>query len=101
MNKTFQDRLVRELRLRGISTMEAGNAFLPKFMTDHNRRFGRLPRNPHDADRLLQSDEDLAHLFAHQAGRKVPTNLVVHLQRMAFLVASGPDTPTRCPWPGR
>jgi hypothetical protein len=29
MNKTLQDRLVKELRLRGISTMETGNAFLP------------------------------------------------------------------------
>jgi hypothetical protein len=29
MNKTLHDRLVKELRLRGISTMEAGNVFLP------------------------------------------------------------------------
>jgi hypothetical protein len=39
MNKTLQDRLVKELRLRGISTMEAGNAFLPGFMADYNQRF--------------------------------------------------------------
>ena len=37
MNKTLQDRLVKELRLRGISTMEAGNAFLPEFMADYNQ----------------------------------------------------------------
>ena len=33
-NKTLQDRLVKELRLAGVSTMEAGNAFLPTFMAD-------------------------------------------------------------------
>ena len=32
MNRTLQDRLVKELRLAGISNIEAGNAFLPGFM---------------------------------------------------------------------
>jgi hypothetical protein len=35
---TLQDRLVKELRLRGISTPEAGNAYLPEFQADHNAR---------------------------------------------------------------
>ena len=38
---TLQDRLVSELRLRGIATPEAANAFLPAFLTDFNRRFAR------------------------------------------------------------
>ena len=42
-NGTLQDRLVKEMRLAGISTLEAGNAFLPAFMADFNRR---LPRRP-------------------------------------------------------
>jgi hypothetical protein len=33
-NGTLQDRLVKEMRLAGISTIEAGNAFLPAFMED-------------------------------------------------------------------
>jgi hypothetical protein len=36
MNSTLQDRLVKELRLRAISTMEAGNAFAPTFIEDFN-----------------------------------------------------------------
>jgi len=43
---TLQDRLVKELRLRSISTPEAGNAFLPLFRADYNRRFGREPLSP-------------------------------------------------------
>lgn len=85
MNKTLQDRLVKELRLRDISTMSAANAFLPEFMAAHNRRFGRPPRNPHDAHRPLQGDEDLDHIFALQEDRKLTANLVVHFQRMAYL----------------
>ena len=38
-NRTLQDRLVKEMRLRGIDGMEAGNAYLPEFMADFNRRF--------------------------------------------------------------
>jgi hypothetical protein len=50
-NGTLQDRLVKEMRLAGISTMEAGNAFLPAFMEDYNRRFAkaRLAREFLDA----------------------------------------------------
>jgi hypothetical protein len=46
MNKTLQDRLVKELRLHQVSSMDAGNAFLPEFMEDFNRQFARPPRSP-------------------------------------------------------
>jgi hypothetical protein len=42
---TLQDRLVKELRLAGISTIEAANAWLPGFVEDYNKRFGRVPAN--------------------------------------------------------
>lgn len=32
--RSFQDRLVSELRLRGITTIEAANEFLPGFLAD-------------------------------------------------------------------
>src|SRR3954463_13506233 len=40
-HKTLQDRLVKELRLAGIGTIEAANAFLPAFMADYNARFAK------------------------------------------------------------
>lgn len=48
-NLTLQDRLVKELRLRNISTREAANAYAPSFIADFNRRFGKPPRSDHDA----------------------------------------------------
>ncbi|MGI8423214.1 MAG: ISNCY family transposase [Chloroflexota bacterium] len=58
---TLQDRLVSELRLRGITTRAAANAFLPEFIADFNRRFARAPAvaapvwrpAPRDLDRIL------------------------------------------------
>ncbi|PYE22291.1 integrase-like protein, partial [Rhizobium sp. PP-CC-3A-592] len=43
MNRTLQDRLVKDLRLAGIDNMEAGNAFLPDFMESYNTRFAVTP----------------------------------------------------------
>jgi transposase len=58
---TLQDRLVSELRLRGLATLEAAAAFLPEFIADYNRRFARPAaapggvwrRPPPDLDRIL------------------------------------------------
>jgi hypothetical protein len=38
---TLQDRLVKELRLEGISSIEAANAFMPRFIDDYNTRLRR------------------------------------------------------------
>lgn len=42
-NQTLQDRLVKEMRLQGISSQEAANAWLPQFMRAFNRRFAVKP----------------------------------------------------------
>jgi hypothetical protein len=44
--QTLQDRLVSELRLRRIATLEAANAYLPTFLADYNRRFTCPPIRP-------------------------------------------------------
>ncbi len=44
-NKTLQDRLVKELRLQGVSTIAAGNQLLPGFLADYNAYFGKEPQN--------------------------------------------------------
>jgi transposase len=40
---TLQDRLVSELRVRGIRTVDAAQAYLAEFIADFNRRFGKPP----------------------------------------------------------
>jgi len=92
MNQTLQDRLVKELRLRGISNMNDGNAFLPEFMKDYNGRFARAPQGAHDAHRPLQAGEDLAQTFAWQEERTMSRNLTVHFKRVTYLIEPGPET---------
>ena len=40
---TLQSRLISELRLRGITAIEAANSYLPEFARDYNRRFAVKP----------------------------------------------------------
>ena len=59
-NAVFQDRLVKELRLRNISDLEQVNALLKKFFpTDLNRRYGVAPRREVNLHRVLPPDLDL------------------------------------------
>lgn len=85
-NKTLQDRLVKELRLRGISDVVAGQAYLPEFQEDHNRRFARPPRNSFDAHRPVHDDEDLETIFTLQDQRKVSENLTVNHKRVLYVL---------------
>lgn len=58
-NRTLQDGLVKELRLRGIDTLEEANAFVPAFIEDFNARFGKEPRNAKDMHRPLAESRTL------------------------------------------
>jgi len=75
--RTLQDRLTSELRLRGISTLEAANAFLPEFLLDLNRRFTRVPADPAPAWR--PAPRDLALLLSCRYTRQVARDNTVHL----------------------
>jgi len=90
-HQTLQDRLVKELRLAGVSSIEDGNAFLPSFVEDYNRRFGRAPASPHDAHRPLPSDEPLDDIFRLQEQRKVSRNLTLHYKRVMYLLEPTPE----------
>ena len=77
-NLTLQDRLVKEMRLRGIDDMAAGNAYLPEFMADFNRRFAVAPRNPADAHRkVLHDAAELGLILCGQHVRKLTKNLTI------------------------
>ncbi|MGC8469725.1 MAG: ISNCY family transposase, partial [Acetobacteraceae bacterium] len=50
-NQTLQDRLVKEMRLRGIATMAAAAAYLPEFMDAWNGKFAVAAREAATAHR--------------------------------------------------
>lgn len=85
-NLTLQDRLVKEMRLQGISTMVAANAWAPSFIADYNRRFAKPPRNDWDAHRPLRADEDLDKIFTWREARKVSHVLTLQYDKVLYLL---------------
>ncbi len=85
-NKTLQDRLVKELRLAGVSTMEDGNAFLPAFMADYNARFAKAPFNDKDLHRPMQPRDRLDEAFTWRAERTLSQSLTLQYDNILFMI---------------
>ena len=85
-NGTLQDRLVKEMRLRDIDTVAAGNAFLPTFMADYNARFAKPPFDERDLHRPLAGDDDLDDAFAWKEDRTVSKNLTLQYDQVLFIL---------------
>jgi len=51
--RTFQDRVIKEMRLRGISTIEEANKFLQGYLPEYNRRFAVKPKKEGDLHRAV------------------------------------------------
>ena len=85
--ETLQDRLVSELRLRGIATCTDANAFLPEFRADLNRRFAR-PRRPQAVWR--SAPRDLALVLSCRYARVVARDNTVRLGPRLIQIPRGP-----------
>ena len=86
MNKTLQDRLVKELRLLDISDMESANAMLPKFIEDMNKRFAVPPRNQQDAHRPLHRHQKLEEILTIQETRVLSKNLTLQYNNVIYQI---------------
>ena len=86
-NKTMQDRLVKEMRLKNICTLEAANAYLPEFIEKHNQRFAKEPASPQDAHRkTLPNDETLQLILSHQTTRILSKNLELSYNNIIYQI---------------
>jgi transposase len=85
-NQTLQDRLPKEMRLLGINTREAGNAYLSEFMQDFNQRFADEPRSDVNAHRSLTAKDDLARILTWQEARTISKNLTVQFENVVYQI---------------
>ena len=77
---------MKELRLRGINTMEDANAWAPSFMAAYNARFAKPPKSDFDAHRPLRADESLDLVLTWRESRKVKKSLTVQYDRVLYLL---------------
>lgn len=75
--RTFQDRLVSELRLARAATVEQANAVLERFLSDYNQKFGKPARQSGVAYRKLDRRLDLEYVFSLRYERTVGNDHVI------------------------
>jgi hypothetical protein len=52
-NRTLQDRLIKNMRIKNISTIEEANFYIEKFRQEYNEKFSKKPSEHYDAHRSL------------------------------------------------
>lgn len=83
LNRTWQDRLTKELRLRTISSIAQANAFLPQWINDHNQRFAVAPSSPIDAHRRIARTH-LDHALCRKYQRVLSRHGTVQLDNVLY-----------------
>lgn len=96
-NGTLQDRLIAELRLREINTLEEANAYIEReFIEDHNRRFAHEPKAVESAFLPFLRKEALDRILCLRFTSQVQNdNTVSKSDRYKLQLL---PTPTRLSW---
>lgn len=86
MFQTLQDRLVKELRLAGITTTEEANKFLKEYIPKFNAKFAVAPKRRKDLHKKLnlEAKEKLPQIFSIQNQRKVNNDYTVMFKTNYF-----------------
>src|SRR4029077_15059942 len=84
---TAQDRLVKGMRVAGVRTMEAANAYLEKeYLPWWNQTLTVKPADAADAHRPLGKDHDLAAILSHVEQRQVTNDDTVRYDGKVYQI---------------
>jgi transposase len=90
LNRTVQERLVNELRVAGVTTIEAANRYLTThYVPAHNATFACLPRDPASAFVALGT-VGLDDILCHEVTRTVARDNTVCLAGQTLQIAAQP-----------
>lgn len=96
-NQTLQDRLIKEMRLERINSIEAAHAFLPGFIRRYNDKFGVPPQDETSAHRpWTQTADALDETLARREERVLTKALTFSSGGRKYCVKTdGPGTALR------
>lgn len=86
-NKTLQDRLVKELRLRGIQEIQTANRFLAEHFWDiYNQKFMISASDREDAHREKLTDQELDDILCEKYIRKISKNMEIQFENIIYQI---------------
>lgn len=84
--RTLQDRLVKEMRLEGISDIKAANKFLPGFLKKHNKMFREEAANDADMHRQIPEGMDLDLILCIKTERLLRNDFTIAYEKELYQI---------------
>lgn len=88
-HSVFQDRLVKDLKLYGLKTLEKANIYLEKFLIKINNKFAKSKDEVPDAHRPMSDYGDLDQIICWQYKRQLRNDWTIQFKREYFQVQKG------------
>lgn len=86
-NRTLQDRLIKEMRLEGICSIEQANVWLPHYIEQFNLKFAKIAFNPKDLHRnVTETTGELDDIFTWREPRRVTNNLTITYDKCVYIL---------------
>jgi hypothetical protein len=83
---TLQDRLVKEMRLRGISSIAAANEFLKEYLPIYNRRFSKEAAQPGNLHRPIAKGLNLDRILCIKTARTLRNDFTIAHDRKLYQI---------------
>ena len=83
---TLQDRLVKEMRLKGISEKEPANKFLKGYLPRFNEQFMRTARGEGDLHRSVPKEINLREILCIKGNRTINDGCIIKWKRRIFIL---------------
>jgi hypothetical protein len=86
-NRTLQDRLIKEMRIRNIKSIREGNAFLEEYLADFNDKFSKEPMKLADLHRPLERGIDLSRTLSKYEERTLTKDLTFQFHNTHYKIS--------------
>lgn len=93
----LQDRLIKEMRLADIQTVDQANVFLETYLPRFNQRFARAPLSKENLHRPLPKDHFLEEIFCVKDNRSIARDYTVRWKHRIFRIQK-PSITMRKQW---
>ncbi|HLC17173.1 MAG TPA: ISNCY family transposase, partial [Thermodesulfovibrionia bacterium] len=83
---TFQDRVIKEMRLKGVSSVEEGNEFLKEYLPEFNKKFGCKPMKEENLHRSMPKEKDIEDILCIKTKRTLAKDYTVSHNKKLYQI---------------
>ena len=85
---TFQDRVIKEMRIAGINNHEEGNTFLERYLPKYNRQFRVSPAQEADLHRPFKDKKELDRILSIRTERALRNDFTIAHNKRLYQIAN-------------